>query len=183
MLKFLLPGICFTATEEEILNRVYDDNLFQYPTQREIKSKCRACLKRVAQIKGMPCIMEALAEGLATDGKLAALIALMLQNRLVAEFMVSVVGEKYRTLDYSITQMDMNLFMMRLMERDEQVAGWSEQTVKKIKSVLHRCLAETGYLDDMRTEKLNPVLLPMEMENELRENGLRAFLPAFNILD
>ena len=128
-------------TEEEILNRVYDDNLFQYPTQREIKSKCRACLKRVAQIKGMPCIMEALAEGLATDGKLAALIALMLQNRLVAEFMVGVVGEKYRTLDYSITQMDMNLFMMRLMERDEQVAGWSEQTVKKIKSVLHRCLA------------------------------------------
>ena len=29
-------------TEEEILSRVYDDNLFQYPTQREIKSKCRA---------------------------------------------------------------------------------------------------------------------------------------------
>ena len=55
--------------------------------------------------------------------------------------------------------------------------------MKRIRGVLHRCLTETGYLDDMRTEKLNPVLLPMEMENELRENGLRAFLPAFNILD
>ena len=54
---------------------------------------------------------------------------------------------------------------------------------ERIRGVLHRCLTETGYLDDMRTEKLNPVLLPMEMENELRENGLRAFLPAFNILD
>ena len=43
--------------------------------------------------------------------------------------------------------------------------------------------SKTGYLDDMRTEKLNPVLLPMEMENELRENELRVFLPAFNILD
>lgn len=170
-------------TEEEILSRVYDDNLFQYLTQREIKSKCRACLKRVAQIKGMPRMMEALAEGLAADGRLAALIALMLQNRLVAEFMVGVVGEKYRTLDYSLTRMDMNLFLMRLAEQDENVAGWSEQTVKRIRGVLHRCLTETGYLDDMRTEKLNPVLLPMEMENELRENGLRAFLPAFNILD
>ena len=170
-------------TEEEILSRVYDDNLFQYPTQREIKSKCRACLKRVAQIKGMPRMMEALAEGLAADGRLAALIALMLQNRLVAEFMVGVVGEKYRTLDYSLTRKDMNLFLMRLAEQDENVAGWSEQTVKRIRGVLHRCLTETGYLDDMRTEKLNPVLLPMEMENELRENGLRAFLPAFNILD
>ena len=149
-------------TEEEILSRVYDDNLFQYPTQREIKSKCRACLKRVAQIKGMPRMMEALAEGLAADGRLAALIALMLQNR---------------------TRKDMNLFLMRLAEQDENVAGWSEQTVKRIRGVLHRCLTETGYLDDMRTEKLNPVLLPMEMENELRENGLRAFLPAFNILD
>lgn len=170
-------------TEEEILSRVYDDNLFQYPTQREIKSKCRACLKRVAQIKGMPRMMEALAEGLAADGRLAALIALMLQNRLVAEFMVGVVGEKYRTLDYSLTRKDMNLFLMRLAEQDENVAGWREQTVKRIRGVLHRCLTETGYLDDMRTEKLNPVLLPMEMENELRENGLRAFLPAFNILD
>ena len=54
---------------------------------------------------------------------------------------------------------------------------------ERIRGVLHRCLTETGYLDDMRTEKLNPVLLPMEMENELRENDLRAFLPAFNILD
>ena len=110
-------------TEEEILSRVYDDNLFQYPTQREIKSKCRACLKRVAQIKGMPRMMEALAEGLAADGRLAALIALMLQNRLVAEFMVGVVGEKYRTLDYSLTRKDMNLFLMRLAEQDENVAG------------------------------------------------------------
>ena len=131
----------------------------------------------------MPRMMEALAEGLAADGRLAALIALMLQNRLVAEFMVGVVGEKYRTLDYSLTRKDMNLFLMRLAEQDENVAGWSEQTVKRIRGVLHRCLTETGYLDDMRTEKLNPVLLPMEMENELRENGLRAFLPAFNILD
>ena len=55
--------------------------------------------------------------------------------------------------------------------------------MKRIRGVLHRCLTETGYLDDMHTEKLNPVLLPMEMENELRENGLRAFLPAINILD
>ena len=97
--------------------------------------------------------------------------------------MVGVVGEKYRTLDYSLTRKDMNLFLMRLAEQDENVAGWSVQTVKRIRGVLHRCLTETGYLDDMRTEKLNPVLLPMEMENELRENGLRAFLPAFNILD
>ena len=185
LLRILSAGFCQSRTPclSEILSRVYDDNLFQYPTQREIKSKCRACLKRVAQIKGMPRMMEALAEGLAADGRLAALIALMLQNRLVAEFMVGVVGEKYRTLDYSLTRKDMNLFLMRLAEQDENVAGWSEQTVKRIRGVLHRCLTETGYLDDMRTEKLNPVLLPMEMENELRENGLRAFLPAFNILD
>ena len=171
------------STDEEILAQVYADNLFQYPTQREIKSKCRACLKRVKQIRDMPHIMDALTDGLASEGRLAVLIALMLQNRLVAEFMVGVVGEKYRTLDYSLTRLDMNVFFMRLAEQDEGVAGCSEQTVKRIKGVLHRCLVETGYLDDMRTEKLNPVLLPMEMEHELREKELGALLPAFNILD
>ena len=170
-------------TNEEILRRVYDENLFQYPTQREIKSKCRACLKRLDRIRLMPNIMNALADGLAAEGKQAALIALMLQNRLAAEFMVGVIGEKYQTLDYSLTRKDMNVFFMRLAEQDEGVAGWSEQTIKKIQGVLRRCLVETGYLNDIRSEVLNPVLLSMEMENDLRENGLKVLLPAFNILD
>ena len=34
-------------SDQEILDRVFQENLFQYPTEREIKSKCRACLKRL----------------------------------------------------------------------------------------------------------------------------------------
>lgn len=40
--------------DQDILTKVYDDNLFQYPTEREIKSKCRACLKRLDCIADMP---------------------------------------------------------------------------------------------------------------------------------
>ena len=49
-------------TEEEILSRVYDDNLFQYPTQREIKSKCRACLKGIKERKSVHTLCNEVAE-------------------------------------------------------------------------------------------------------------------------
>ena len=123
-------------SDQEVLERVYNENLFQYPTEKEIKSKCKACLKRLAYLKEIPELMEALTSGTISEAKQAALIAMMLQSRLLAEFMITVIGEKYRSLDMTMTKKDMNVFFSNLAQQDEGVAGWSEKTVNKIKVVL-----------------------------------------------
>lgn len=170
-------------SDKDVLTRVYNENLFQYPTEKEIKSKCKACLKRLACVSNMPLLVKSLAEGPAGEAKQAALIAMMCQNTLMADFMVQVIGEKYRTLDMSLTRLDMNLFFLRLQQQQEDVAAWSEQTVTRIKGVIRRCLRETEYLSGMGSEVLLPVFLPEEFADALRSNGLRAFLPAFNIFE
>lgn len=38
--------------EAEIMERVFRENLFQYPTEREIKGKCKTALKRLRRIAG-----------------------------------------------------------------------------------------------------------------------------------
>ena len=38
-------------SDQEVLEKVYDENLFQYPTEKEVKSKCKACLKRLTFLK------------------------------------------------------------------------------------------------------------------------------------
>ena len=169
--------------DEEIARYVFEENLFQYPTEREIKSKCRACLKRLACIMDMPVILSALAEGTLSEARQAALIAMMCQNRLVAEFMVCVIGEKYQSLDMTITRKDMNVFFQDLSERSETVSSWTENTISKIKSVLKNCLCEAGFISDSQSETLLPVLLPAEFEEDLKQAGHREFLPAFNVLD
>ena len=68
----------------------------------------------------------------------------------------------------------------RLAAQDDTVAGWSAATVGKLKSVLVRALAETRYLDTVKSETLNPVFLCDELEQGIREKHDLAALPAFN---
>ena len=69
---------------------------------------------------------------------------------------------------------------MRLQEQDDAVAGWSENTITKLKQILARVLVENEYLDDVRADHLNPVWLHPILENAIRSNGDVAILPAFN---
>lgn len=178
-MRLVLDGL----TDQEVLDRVITDNLFQYPTEREVKSKCRACLKRIHCIEDMTAITQELAYGTLGEAKQATLIAIMCQNQLMAEFMVCVIGEKYRNLDMTITRKDMNVFFHDLAERDETVAGWTENTVNKIKSVFRNCLSEAEFIANSRSEILQPVMISEEFIDDLKRTGHREFLVAFNVLD
>lgn len=169
--------------QAEIVVRVFDENLFQYPTERELRSKCRAALKRLSCIEHSPALVEILAEGALSEARQAALVAMMAQSRLTEEFMTEVVGEKYRLLDMTLTQKDVRLFFERLCERDGVVAGWSSSTVKRIGSVLMNVLRENGYLEKIGSETLCQVLISAELEQALRDAGFQRFLPAFNVLN
>lgn len=170
-------------SDQEILEKVYRENLFQYPTEKELKSKCRACLKRLKAIENMPAVMDALANGTVAEAKQATLIAMMCQSQLLAEFMVTVIGTKYKTLDMTITKKDMNVFFQHLQQTDEDVASWSDNTIYKIKVVFRTCLRETGYIQGTNSEELLPVYLSEEFIQDLKDAGLIAWLPAFNVLD
>ena len=79
-------------SDEEILEKVRAENLFQYPTEKEIRRKGRQCLKRVGFLADMPGILRAMAEGQADEAALAALIGMMGCSRVMAEFMETVVA-------------------------------------------------------------------------------------------
>lgn len=170
-------------SDEEVLEKVCDENLFQYPTEKEIKRKCKACLKRLGAIDNMPALIEALVSGTVSEAKQAAMIAMMRQSQLLAEFMITVIGEKYRTLDLSLTKKDFNVFFQNLQQADEDAATWSETTISKLKIVFRTCLREAGYIQGVGNEELCPVYLSDEFIWDLKNAGLSSWLPAFNVLD
>lgn len=167
----------------QITESVMRENLFQYPTEREVKGKCRVALRRLEMISSSETLLGLLAEGTLREAKQAALVAMMCDSQLLADFMVEVVGEKYRRLEMTITRKDVNLFFEQLRERDQAVGEWSDSTVRRIRSVLMNVLRENGYLEGIGSEELVPVLISEEFETALRAAGLRRFLPAFNILE
>ena len=107
----------------------------------------------------------------------------MKQNRLVGEFMVNVIGEKFRTQDLHFTKLDLNEYFTSLQEQNDVVASWSEATVNKLKSVLVKMLVDNEYLDNNKSTELNPVWLYPALENSIRASGEEVFLPAFNCFD
>lgn len=166
-------------TDEEIILKVFDENLFQYPTERMLKNLTGVCLKRLHAMEDKD-LISVVANSPVEVSKQVCLYAIMKQNRIMWEFMITVIGEKYRQMDFAFSDRDINIFFMRLQEQDDLVAEWKESTIKKMKSVIKRILIENDYLDSGKAQQLNPVLINNVLENAIRSNNDEIALPAFN---
>ena len=173
--KLLTSGL----SDEEAVAQITTDNLFQYPTEKSIARMAKACIKRLQAMEDAD-LVYAIATQPTEIAKQICLYAMMKQSRLVWEFMLTVIGEKYRSKDSSFGRIDLNTYFIRLQEQDDTVASWSEGTITKLKQVLAKILVETEYLDDVRADHLNPVYLHPILENAIRSHGDLAVLPAFN---
>ena len=164
---------------EEIVGLIKKDNLFQYPTERQVSRLARACYKRLVALDNANLIHE-IGTAPSEIAKQINLYAMMWYNRLMREFMINLVGEKYRLQDYSFTRKDLNVFFSHLQELNDDVAGWSDNTLGKLKQVLTKCLIETEMLDSVRDTRLNPIFISEELERGIRENNDLEALAAFN---
>ena len=167
--------------KEEIVNNIISENLFQYPTEKSVRQMALACIRRLEALQDRD-LISSIATEPSNVAKQICLYAMMRQYRLVWDFMLTVIGEKYRNLDSSFSKADLNIFFMRLAEQDDWVATWSDKTITKLRQVLMKTLVENEYLDSIKAERLNPVLISPILESAIREAGQEIALPAFNCL-
>ena len=166
-------------SDEESIREIVEQNLFQYPTEKTIARIAKACVKRLHAMEDET-LISAVASQPTEVAKQICLYAMMEQSRLIWEFMITVIGEKYRIKDMSFGRIDLNAFFMRLQEQNDTVASWSDSTIAKVKQILARVLVETEYLDNIKADHLNPVWLHPILENAIKSNGDTEVLPAFN---
>ena len=167
--------------KDEILNRIISENLFQYPTEKSVHKIAIACIRRLEALPDKM-LIAAVANESSDAAKQICLYAMMRQYRLVWDFMLTVIGEKYRKLDSSFGMIDVNAFFIRLQEQDDWVATWSDNTIAKLRQVFIKILVENEYLDNRKAEKLNPVLIHPILESAIRADGQEIALSAFNCL-
>ena len=175
--KLLEEGL----SREEVIDRIVAENLFQYPTEKSIRRMALVCCHRLEALNDKS-LQSAIATQPSEVAKQICLYAMMKQYRIVWDFMITVIGSKYRNFDMSFGKIDLNTFFARLQEQDSWVATWSDSTITKIKQVLARILVENDYLDSISSDHLNPVLISMVLENGIRSNNDEIALAAFNCL-
>lgn len=167
--------------EKECLDLIIEENLFQLPTEKSVKSLFKGIYKRL-MYASTPKLVELIAYGVSEVSKQASLYLLMRYNKIVYDFMVYIIGEKYKNFDFSFDKHEVSVFMNKLQCENEMISSWSESTINKIKSILVKCLSDTGYLNNIKSNNLNPVFLYDEVLECIEENGDFEVLPAFNYL-
>ena len=167
---------------EKIAETIISDNLYQYPTEKSLKRYVKTCFKRIDALDSET-LIASLSQDNAETAKQICLYAMMKDSRLVWDFMLTVIGEKYRNLDLSFSARDVSDFMIRLIEQDDWVATWSDSTVAKIKQVLRKTLVEVGYLDNIRSDHLNTVYLAPVLRDVIIDQNLDIVLPAYDCFE
>lgn len=167
--------------DKEVVQRIIDENLFQYPTEKSVERMAKACIARLKNMNDEALISE-IAKQPSDVSKQICLYAMMKESRLLWDFMITVIGNKYQKLDTSFGKIDLNSYIMQLQEQDDVVATWSDSTIVKIKQVLTKILVENEYLDNNKSTSLNPVWLNPVLENAIRDNNDDQALVAFNCI-
>ncbi len=171
----LLSGI----SRREAAEKIKKNNLYQYPTEKELSRVTKACFNRIDALDSGD-LLKVLTTGPVDDAKQVNLYALMRYNAVVGDFMYLVIGEKYRTLDYSFSRGDLDLFFYNLSLDNPKVASWTEKTIQKMEQIITKILAECSYIDSIKSVKLNIVTPFPLLKNVMEErNDIRA-LRAFN---
>jgi hypothetical protein len=178
-IRIVAKLLCDGNTYDEALEKIKSDNLFQFPTERMISSIFNVCIRRIEALDS-EILTDYLAHSSSDIAKQINLYAMMCYNGIVRDFMIYVIGEKYRTQEFGFSQKDLNVFFAELRERIEGIENWSDSTISKIKQVLKKSLVECEYLDTVKSNRLNPVYLYPELEDVIREKNALQVLPAFN---
>ena len=173
--KYYLDGI----PVENAIDEIKKNNLFQYPTERLVGRMVRSCYKRLDALNDT-LLQHELSNAPRENAKQINLYAMMRYNRIVWDFMVDVIGEKFRSQDFEFSRKDLNVFFSHLQEQNDDIAGWRESTANKIKQVLKKVLVEVEILETIKSTRLNPLFLCEELEEGIRRNNDFEALAAFN---
>ena len=164
-------------TWEEIKKASEEENLFGAPTPARAKQIWNTVSARTKALNDSfyPIFMNS---DLAAQ-KLYALVAVMANDTLFAEFVYEIIREKMIIGINEYSPSDIRLFFKHKQEQSEKAAGWTDQTLERLGHSYRNFLYEAGVTDNGSGIRkiLKPILDP-EMESWLKEQHMDYYLKA-----
>lgn len=140
---------------------IYRENILQ---QRSPKSAQRiGGLIRQRLLEVGPEIHKFIAEGDLELATQATLVATIKQNRLLGDFMRTVLQDHFRTYQPTLEKREWNKFIGELELSAEDVKSWSERTKRDLGIRVYKALIEAGYLSDTKKLLLQRVTIRPEI--------------------
>lgn len=113
--------------------------------------------------------------------RLAAMIATLKNSRILADFMLFVLKEKYQLFETEVSKQSWEKFIQDCKMKNPDMPDWSEKTVKKIGDCVFRILAETGYINSTKEGVLQKVYIPADIKNFLQSHNENHILKCMEV--
>lgn len=163
-------------SKEEIREKVENENLYQLRNATRLRRTFNYVYKRLNALpKGA---VELLVKVDNENAKLLTLIGIMNTDKLFFEFVYEVYREKIILGEKSIADRDMNTFFDDKAAQSEEVAGWSEAGITKLKRCYLKNLADAGLLESTKTREIRHALVNYRIEELFNRSGMSAYISA-----
>ena len=149
---------------EEIRRKVYEENTFQYKTNKSVGRVLAAVIRRLNVLDDT--LLHFCVNGSKDTSRLVALYGVAKTNLLFFEFLEEVYREKRILGDEALTSKDMRTFFTNKKQESDKVASWSELTIRKLSSVYQRVAHEAGLIDS------DQIAIPPFVEESLEQHLL-----------
>ena len=158
-------------SREEILDLALEENIFQVETEKRVKDIGNIIFRRFNSFSE-----DLLEYFLRTDinsAKVFVLISILKDDKLFFEFMYEVFREHIILGDFTLRPKDYDKFFDEKSYQSEEITGWSEETIERLKGIFKTMLSEAGVLESYGEDR--QILVPfvdLRLKNMLIENGL-----------
>lgn len=160
-------------TDSEIKQKVFEDNILQLKKSTTKRAFPTLLLRANA-------IDETLRQWVLDETtdfiKIINFYAILKTDLLFFEFMDEVIKPKLQNEEYIFEIKDLNIFFNNKAEQSEKVSQWSESTTKKLKSSYKTILKEMGFLDSLKSIKLNRLFINEDLKTYFIKIGDEKFV-------
>lgn len=152
-----------------VQNLVVDENIMQKGTISTRKREFAEIKKRLGDISSgeLDFILDATTDEL----KLYCLYLCAKSYRLIFEFIVEVIREKYLMFDYAILNSDYVRFIESKTASSQKLQKITEKTQYKIKQVIFRILEQSTLIDSAKSKNIQKPYISTELEKAVATNN------------
>ncbi len=149
--------------------RLFGDNLLQKRSVKTVQRQAILIKKRLDLLgkEGW----ELINKGSSETVRQTLLVACIMNNRLVGDYLLNVVQEHLRLFEKQLKPRAWSNFIEEVEHRAPIVKTWSVGTKYKLGQVTHKILAEAGIIENTRNKRFLPFFLSPEVASFLRKNN------------
>jgi hypothetical protein len=156
------------ADEEEWRRKIFDKNVLQTRSPLTAR-RLRTLIAQRLEVMDAD-FWRLVAEGTGDVATHACLAATVKHSALLGDFLDLVVREQYKLYAVSLSNGLWDDYLYACRGRDPEMPEWRPSTSRRLRSSVFQILAESGYIENTRTRKLQAVHLALPVIDYLQRH-------------